>query len=69
MIPTNLFYTDKELAELLGVSVSLVRKLAKDGPAERGRNVLDIRLIPCLKVGDMRRWNAKATHRILGIAS
>ena len=69
MKPDRYFYTDKELAGLLGVSVSLVRKLAKDGPAERGRNVLDIRLIPCLKVGDMRRWDVKATHRILGIAS
>lgn len=69
MKPNCYFYTDKELAGLLGVSVSLVRKLAKDGPAERGRNVLDIRLIPCLKVGDMRRWDAKAAHRILGIAS
>ena len=67
-MPDRYFYTDKELAGLLGVSVSLVRKLAKDGPAERGRNVLDIRLIPFLKVGDMRRWDARATHRLLGIA-
>lgn len=65
----KLFYTDRELADLLGVSVSLVRKLAKDGPAERGRNVLDIRLIGHFRVGDMRRWNAKQVHEVLRISA
>ena len=67
-MPNRYFYTDKELAGLLGVSVSLVRKLAKDGPAETGRNVLDIRLIQHFKVGDMRRWDVNQTHKLLGIA-
>ncbi len=62
------FYTDRELAELLGVSVSLVRKMVKDGPSRRGRGVLDIRLIPHLTVGDMRRWDMRATQKALGIA-
>ena len=62
------YYTDRELAELLGVSVSLVRKMAKDGPSRRGRGVLDIRLIAHFKVGDMRRWNARAANSLLGIA-
>ena len=61
------FYTDRELAELLGVSVSLIRKMAKDGPSRRGSGVLDIRLIDHFKVGDMRRWNAAAADRLLGI--
>jgi len=62
-----LFFTDRELAEMLGVSVSLVRKMAKDGPSRRGRGVLDIRLIPHFTVGNMRRWDAPATRKLLGI--
>ncbi len=62
------YYTDRELAELLGVSVSLVRKIAKNGPSRRGRGVLDIRLIHHFKVGDMRRWDMQATKSLLGIA-
>lgn len=65
---TTNFYTDRELAELLGVSVSLVRKLAKFGPSRPGPGVLDIRLIPCFRVGDMRRWDAGAANRLLGIS-
>ena len=61
------FYTDSELAAIMGVSASLVRKLAKDGPSKRGRGVLDIRLIEHHKVGDMRRWNKAAANRLLGI--
>lgn len=67
-MPDRYFYTDRELAGLLGVSVSLVRKLAKDGPSQTGRNVLDIRLIHHFKVGDMRRWDARQAHKLLGIA-
>jgi len=65
---TPRFYTDRELAEILGVSVSLIRKMAKDGPSRRGRGVLDIRLIGCVKVGDMRRWNREQADRLLGLA-
>lgn len=61
------FYTDKELADILGVSVSLVRKMAKAGPSRRGRHVIDIRLIRCVVVGDMRRWNKAEADRLLGI--
>ena len=64
----RLFYTDRELAEMLGVSVSLIRKMEKDGPSRRGKNVLDIRLIRHVTVGDMRRWDARETERALGIA-
>ena len=65
----SLFYTAKELAGLLGVSVSLVRKMVKDGPSRRGGNVLDIRLIKHFVVGDMRRWDAKSTEQLLGITA
>lgn len=61
------FYTDQELADLLGVSVSLIRKMAKNGPSRRGRHVLDIRLINCVVIGDMRRWNKSEADRLLGI--
>lgn len=65
---TCYFYTDRELADVMGVSASLVRKLAKDGPSRRGKGVLDIRLIEHHIVGDMRRWNKAAADRLLGIA-
>ena len=69
MMPlTSRFYTDRELAEILGVSVSLIRKMAKDGPSRRGRGVLDIRLIGYVKVGDMRRWNRDQADQLLGLA-
>ena len=69
MMPTtSRFYTDRELADILGVSVSLIRKMAKDGPSRRGRGVLDIRLIGCVKVGDMRRWNRDQADQLLGLA-
>jgi len=69
MMPTtSRFYTDRELADILGVSVSLIRKMAKDGPSRRGRGVLDIRLIKCVTVGDMRRWNKEQADKLLGIA-
>ena len=61
------FYSDHDLARLLSVSTSLVRKIAKHGPSRRGRGVLDLRLIPHHVVGDMRRWDAKATNQLLGI--
>ncbi len=61
------FYTDRELAEMLGVSVSLVRKMAKQGPSSRGAGTLDIRLIEHFTVGNMRRWNAEAADRLLGV--
>ncbi len=64
---SKLFYTDRELAELLGVSVSLIRKMASGSPSRDSGKVLDIRLIPHFVVGDMRRWNAKATDKLLGI--
>lgn len=59
------FYTDRELAEMLDVSVSLIRKMAKEGPSRRGANVLDIRLAECIVVGDMRRWNKDQIDKLL----
>lgn len=64
----RMFYTDKELAEMLGVSQSLVRKMEKHGPSRRGAGVLDIRLIRHFTVGNMRRWDARQTDKLLGIA-
>lgn len=64
----RIFYTDKELAQLLGVSQSLIRKMEKHGPSRRGSGVLDIRLIRHFTVGNMRRWDAKQVEKTLGIA-
>lgn len=66
---SKMFYTDKELAELMGCSVSLIRKMVKQGPSHKGVGVVDIRLAECKIVGDMRRWRKDQIDKLLGISS
>jgi len=63
----KLFYTDAELAEMLGVSKSLIRKMVKQGPSRKGPGVIDLRLVELVMVGDMRRWKKCQIDKLLGI--
>ena len=57
--------TDRELAERMGCSVSLVRKLATKGPKRTGPGVVDLRMVPHAIVGNMRRWDEAAVDGAL----
>lgn len=48
---------DKEVACLLKISPSCLRKQLKDGPAKKGANVIDVRLAEPKVIAGMRRWD------------
>ena len=47
---------DKEVAALLKISPSCLRKQLKHGPARSGKNVIDVRKAEPKVVAGMRRW-------------
>ena len=55
--------TDREVAELLKVSVGWVRKCARRGPSRPGG--LDLRLADPIVVGDMRRWERRRVDALI----
>lgn len=57
--------TDKDVASLMRVSVSTVRRLATKGP--QLANGLDLRLAEPIYVGEMRRWPRSRVYALLGI--
>lgn len=60
------FLTDREVAELLKVSVSTVKRLIRQGPNKPGR--MDLRLCEPLVIGGVRRWPRTKLYQMLGIA-
>lgn len=59
------FMTDSDVARLLKVSASTVRRIARQGPARAG--AFDLRLCEPVIVGGMRRWPAAKVYAVLGI--
>lgn len=59
------FLTDSDVARLLRVSVSTVRRIARESPGRRG--AFDLRLCEPVLVGGMRRWAAAKVYAALGI--
>lgn len=47
---------DKEVAALLKISPSCLRKQLRHGPARSGKNVIDVRQAKPKVVAGMRRW-------------
>lgn len=47
---------DKEVAALLKISPSCLRKQLKHGPARCGKNVIDVRKAEPKVIAGMRRW-------------
>lgn len=64
----KLFYTDKELADLLRVKPCTVSRLARRGPRGNSAAALDIRLAQPITVGNCRRWPVDRIHSLLGLA-
>lgn len=60
------FLTDREVAKLLKVSPSTVRRLVYAGPDEAGR--FDLRLCEPIVIGGARRWPRRKLYGALGIA-
>lgn len=59
------FMTDREVANVLGVSTSWVCKNAKYGPRQAGG--LDLRLAEPLMIGRQRRWLVENIENLLHI--
>lgn len=60
------FMTDADMARLLRVSASTVRRLVRDGPDACGR--FDLRLCEPIVIGGMRRWPKSKVYAALGIS-
>lgn len=49
--------TDQEVADLLKVSISSVRRNAAHGPSKPGPGSIDLRLADPIYIGNRRRWD------------
>ncbi len=57
--------TDSDVAKILNVSVSTVRRNARLGPLRAGPGVLDLRLADPIYIGKSRRWDRKRVIDLL----
>ena len=57
--------SDKEVAALLKISPSCLRKQLKRGPAKTGPNVIDLRLARPVVIAGMRRWSKRKVLDLL----
>ena len=53
----------KEVANFLGISVSMVRKMMKEGPSRKGG--LDIRKAGPIRIGSVWRFNREKLLKLL----
>jgi hypothetical protein len=56
---------DKEVAALLKISPSCLRKQLRNGPAKTGSNVIDLRLAEPVVIAGMRRWSKRKVLDLL----
>ena len=54
-MPELVLLCDKEVAAMLGISTSCLRKWLRDGPPSRA--TFDIREVEHIVIGESRRWN------------
>ena len=56
---------DKEVARLLKISVSCLRRQAVHGPSSKGPRVVDIRLAKPIVIAGMRRWSRTRVQALM----
>ena len=62
--PEDEFLCDKEVCQLLGISMSCLRSILAEGPSRGG---IDLRKANPIKVNSMRRWSRNRLCELVGI--